>query len=420
MPRRRRASVSAFADAARGVRPFARRLIDWQLPHGRHDLPWQRTRDPYRIWLAEVMLQQTQVATVLRYYDRFLEAFPDAASLARAPLDAVLARWSGLGYYRRAHHLHAAARAVMAKHGGRFPDGSAALAALPGVGRSTAAAIAVFASGERAAILDGNVKRVLARHRGVDGWPGDRDVESRLWALAESLLPRGRAGSSGGEAPIALYTQGLMDLGATLCTRAHPRCGDCPVAADCVARIGGLVERLPQPRPARAVPARALRVLLIERDARLALEKRPPTGIWAGLWSLPELALGADVTASLVARFGAAPESLASGAPLEHRFTHFTLTLHPLHVELRPTSKRAGRPGRASAAGIATGLATGLATGVADAGAGVGWFTRDEALAAALPAPIRALLLRPTPPAAPRKAAARRVRKRAAAVALST
>lgn len=377
MPPRRRASVSASADARRKVASFARRLIDWQRRHGRHDLPWQGTRDPYRIWVAEVMLQQTQVATALRYYSRFLESFPDVAALARAPLDAVLARWSGLGYYRRAHHLHAAARVVMAEHGGRFPADSATLAALPGIGRSTAAAVAAFASGERAAILDGNVKRVLARHRGIDGWPGERDVETRMWALAESLLPR--AGAS----PIAVYTQALMDLGATLCTRLRPRCGECPVAADCVARIEGCVDDLPHPRPGRSVPSRALRVLVVERGDRLALEKRPSIGVWAGLWSLPELSLGDDVTAAVVARFGVAPATQRAATPFVHRFTHFALTLHPLYVRL-PYAAECG-------AGVAAMV---RAAELDDAAAGVGWFTPDEALASALPAPIRALLRR--------------------------
>jgi A/G-specific adenine glycosylase len=376
MPRRRRASVSASADTRRNVVSFARRLIDWQRRHGRHDLPWQGTRDPYRIWVAEVMLQQTQVATVLRYYPRLLEAFPDVAALARAPLDAVLVRWSGLGYYRRAHHLHAAARVVMAEYGGRFPVDSTTLAALPGVGRSTAAAVAAFASGERAAILDGNVKRVLARHRGIDGWPGKRDVEVRLWALAESLLPRAGA-------PIAVYTQALMDLGATICTRVRPRCGECPVAADCVARREGRVDELPHPRPGRTVPSRALRVLVVERGGRLALEKRPSTGIWAGLWSLPELALGDDIAAAVVARFGLAPQAQRTAAPFIHRFTHFALTLHPVYVRLpHPIECRAGVEAELRAGKLG------------DAAAGTAWLTRDEALASALPAPIRSLLCR--------------------------
>ena len=253
-------------------RAFAARVVAWQRTHGRHDLPWQNTRDAYRIWLSEIMLQQTQVTTVLPYYERFVAAFPDVAALAAAPLERVLEHWSGLGYYRRAHHLHAAARAVVAGHGGGFPHDAATIATLPGVGRSTAAAIAVFAHGERAAILDGNVKRVLARHAGVEGFPGAASVEARLWALAEARLPT---------QDVEPYTQGLMDLGATLCTRTKPRCGECPVAADCVARRDGRVDELPSPRPAKALPRKAVRVLLLERAGEVLLERRAPTGIWA-------------------------------------------------------------------------------------------------------------------------------------------
>src|SRR5206468_1019369 len=219
---------------------FAERLVAWQHTHGRHDLPWQHTRDAYRIWLSEIMLQQTQVATVIPYYQRFVAAFPDVRALAAAPLARVLEHWSGLGYYRRAHHLHGAAKAVVADHGGVFPTAAATLAALPGIGRSTAAAIATFAGGPPAPILDGNVKRVLARHRGIAGFPGAVEVERELWRNAEALLPRRDA---------TAYTQALMDLGATVCTRAQPRCSECPVAADCVARATGRIAELPSPRP---------------------------------------------------------------------------------------------------------------------------------------------------------------------------
>ena len=246
-------------------RPFASRVAAWQRRHGRNDLPWQSSRDPYRIWLSEIMLQQTQVATVLPYYERFLAAFPDVASLARAPIGRVLELWAGLGYYRRAHHLHAAARVVAEQHGGTFPSDPHALAALPGVGRSTAAAIAAFAFGVCGAILDGNVKRVLARHRGIEGSPGEAAVERRLWDAAEALLPaRG----------IERYTQGLMDLGATVCTRTAPRCEACPVASDCVARREGCIDRLPSPQPRRSLPHRETRVLLIERGSHLDGEYR--------------------------------------------------------------------------------------------------------------------------------------------------
>jgi A/G-specific adenine glycosylase len=340
------------------VRPFATRLSAWQRAHGRHDLPWQGTRDAYRIWLAEIMLQQTQVATVVPYYERFVAAFPDVGALAAAPVDRVLELWSGLGYYRRAHHLHAAAEVIVGQCAGRFPCAARTIAALPGIGRSTAAAIAAFAFGERAAILDGNVKRVVARHRGVDGFPGAPKVEARLWEVAESLLP---------ERGIETYTQALMDLGATLCTRTAPRCGDCPVATDCVARLEGRIADLPTPRPTKARPSRAVRVLVLEHAGTILLEKRPAAGIWAGLWSLPEIDLDADVGRHCKARFLASVRVGAALPPIEHGFTHFSLTIHPQRVAVRRWPLRAEAPGLL-------------------------WLTRDDALAAALPAPIRKLL----------------------------
>ncbi len=354
MPRPTPSPEPAVAPA----RDFAHRVVAWQRAYGRHNLPWQNTRDAYRIWLSEIMLQQTQVTTVAPYYARFLAAFPDVRALAAAPLAQVLERWSGLGYYRRAHHLHAAARRVVAHHGGEFPRDVDALSALPGVGRSTAAAIAAFAFGARAAILEGNAKRVLARHRGVAGYPGDARVASRLWALAErSLPPRG----------IESYTQGMMDLGATVCTRSTPRCGDCPVTADCVARATGRVGDLPTPRPRKVLPQRSARVLVIERAGEILFEKRPPTGIWAGLVSLPEIDLDADVASAVRARFHA--EAIVGEAlpPLTHGFTHFTLTLHPQRVAVRRWPLRAESPALV-------------------------WLTREDARGAALPAPIRKLL----------------------------
>ena len=304
------------------------------------------------------MLQQTQVATVVPYYERFLAAFPDVRALAAAPVDRVLELWSGLGYYRRAHHLHAAAGVIVAQYAGRIPRDARTIATLPGVGRSTAAAIAAFAFGVRAAILDGNVKRVLARHRGIDGFPGAPRVETRLWEIAESLLP---------ERGVEAYTQALMDLGATVCTRTAPRCGECPVATDCVARCEGRVEDLPSPRPAKARPSRDVRVLVLERAGTILLEKRPNAGIWAGLWSLPEIDLDADVARHCKARFLASVNVGDALSPIEHGFTHYQLTIHPQRVAVRRWPLRAESPGRQ-------------------------WLTRDDALAAALPAPIRKLL----------------------------
>jgi len=336
---------------------FGDRVVAWQRAHGRHDLPWQ-TRDPYRVWLSEIMLQQTQVATVLPYYLRFVETFPDVAALARAPIDDVLALWSGLGYYRRAHHLHLAAQRVVSEYGGAFPRDAAALATLPGIGRSTAAAIAALAFGAREAILDGNVKRVLARHRGVDGWPGAPKVEAALWEQARSLLP-----SRGIEA----YTQGLMDLGATICARSRPQCDACPVAGDCVARREGRIDEIPAPRPAKALPHRALRVLVIERSGEVLFEKRPAHGIWGGLWSLPECALDEDSRAVVRTRFGADVEVGDALPAIAHGFTHFALTLHPQRLAA------ARWPARAESAGTV-------------------WLAPRDALHAALPAPIRKLV----------------------------
>jgi A/G-specific adenine glycosylase len=336
---------------------FAARLVAWQPEHGRNGLPWQHTREPYLIWLSEVMLQQTQVATALPYYERFVASFPDVRALASATIDRVLEHWAGLGYYRRAHHLHAAAKAIVEQHGGVFPRDVAAIAALPGIGRSTAAAIAAFAFGAREAILDGNVKRVLARHRGIEGFPGTPSVQRKLWAAADSLLP---------DTDIERYTQGLMDLGATVCTRT-PACLVCPVAADCVARIAGRIADLPAPRPARPHPQRAVRVLVLERSGEILFERRPPTGVWSGLWSLPETPLDDDVCSVVRERFGADAIPGAALAPITHGFTHFTLTLHPQRLAVSGWPPRAEAPGRV-------------------------WLTRADALTAALPAPIKRLV----------------------------
>ena len=343
---------------SRAPRDFAQRVIAWQRVHGRRDLPWQNTRDAYRIWLSEIMLQQTQVATVTPYFERFVEAFPDVRALTAASIDRVLARWSGLGYYRRAHHLHAAAQRVVEIYGAEFPRDAVTLATLPGIGRSTAAAIAAFAHGARGAILDGNVKRVLARHRGVDGYPGLPKVEAALWSIAESLLPA---------AGIETYTQALMDLGAKVCTRTKPRCDDCPVARDCVARRDDRIGQLPSPRPRKVLPRRSVRVLLFERGGEILFEKRPPIGIWGGLWSLPEIPLDDDARAFVRRRFDADATVGADLPPIEHGFTHFALTLHPQRIRVTRWPARAEAPQYV-------------------------WLARDDALHAALPAPIRKLL----------------------------
>ena len=317
---------------------FAPALIRWQKKAGRHDLPWQqpgRRRDPYRVWLAEIMLQQTQVAMVIPYYRRFLARFPDLAALAAAPAEAVMAQWSGLGYYARARNLHRAAQEIAARHDAAFPRHLADIAALPGIGRSTAAAIAVFAFGTRAAILDGNVKRVLARVFGIPGFPGDKAVETHLWALAETLLP---------ERGIATYTQGLMDLGATLCTRAAPRCDACPLADMCVARRQGRTAELPTARAPRTVPERTATLLVLRRRGRVLLEQRPPQGIWGGLLSLPEMPAGEeDVHGHVRRRFGCTLAAVTTLPPLRHAFTHFRLEIAPLLCEVGEMAPAAGR-----------------------------------------------------------------------------
>jgi A/G-specific adenine glycosylase len=327
--------------------------VQWQRRHGRKGLPWQASTDPYRVWLSEVMLQQTQVAAVIPYYERFLERFPTADALAAASEDEVLQLWSGLGYYARGRNLHAAAK-LISQHG--FPKTAERIAELPGVGRSTAAAVAAFAFGERAAILDGNVKRVLARHAGIAGFPGDRKVEAKLWALAESLLPK---------SSIETYTQALMDLGATVCIKAKPRCDACPVSKTCVALNKGLTEKLPAPRPKREVPSRSTTWLVLRHGGQVLLERRPSPGIWGGLWSFPE-ANGKDIARDC-RNLGYRVSSMRDLDEIQHGFTHFRLTIQPVLCEVSEMVLRAESPGRL-------------------------WIDLAEAGGAATPAPVKKLL----------------------------
>ncbi|HEX7037594.1 MAG TPA: A/G-specific adenine glycosylase [Pseudomonadales bacterium] len=307
---------------------FARALLDWFDRHGRKDLPWQQPADPYRVWVSEIMLQQTQVATVIPYYQRFLARFPDVERLAAAELDEVLHLWTGLGYYARARHLHAAAREIVARYGGRLPDDVDALASLPGIGRSTAGAIVAIAYGRRAPILDGNVKRVLARYHAVTGPVSSGATLRTLWQHADAHTPAERVGD---------YTQAIMDLGATLCTRTRPRCGDCPVAEGCAARARGAVEQFPERRPQRDKPVRAARLfLLIDPTGRCLLEQRPARGLWGGLWTPPERS--ADTSAAeLCAELAIATDSIAAvthAAAFRHTFSHFHLDIEPVYVRL--------------------------------------------------------------------------------------
>jgi len=304
---------------------YAARLLPWFDQHGRHDLPWQHPRSPYRVWLSEIMLQQTQVRVVIPYFERFVQAFPTLPDLAAANADEVMAQWAGLGYYARARNLHAAARRCVDLHGGDLPRDFEALHALPGIGRSTAGAILSQAWNDRAAIMDGNVKRVLARVHGIAGWPGLPAVEKQLWTLAEQHVrhvPEGR---------LADYTQAQMDFGATLCTRANPACLLCPISDDCVAFRDGLTEALPTPKPGKPLPERsAVMLMAFDTQGRVLLQRRPPTGIWSGLWSLPQAedtgAARAWFQAHLAGDFDAADELPET----PHTFTHYRLHMLPL------------------------------------------------------------------------------------------
>ena len=349
---------------------FSATLIGWQKQHGRHTLPWQNTRDGYLVWLSEIMLQQTQVAAVLGYYARFLERFPTVHALAAAPVEDVMAQWSGLGYYTRARNLHKCAQRVVAEYGGVFPADPALLAELPGIGRSTAAAIAAFASGTRAAIMDGNVKRVFARVFGIDTYPGERRTEEAMWRRAEALLP---------DQDIEAYTQGLMDLGATLCTRSSPDCARCPMQPRCVAYATGRVKELPVRKPKKATPERHAAMLLLLHGGQVLLEQRPDAGIWGGLLSLPEVdghvladdedmpEIDQDAVARAVLPFGVA-ESQERLSTVTHGFTHYKLHIAPLLITLAQRAPLASE-----------GRYVWMET------AGIG--------AAALPAPIKKLLL---------------------------
>jgi A/G-specific adenine glycosylase len=330
---------------------FAARVVRWQRRHGRHGLPWQDSPDAYRRWLSEVMLQQTQVATVIPYFERFVARFPDVASLAAATEEDVLALWSGLGYYARGRNLHRAAREVVKRFGGTFPVGYDDLVSLPGVGRSTAAAIAAFAAGERRAILDGNVKRVIARHAGIGGDPSSSTVLAALWAAAEARLPvRG----------LPAYTQGMMDLGATVCLVRNPHCDACPVRSDCIAVNEERVAELPGRKKRAARTRRRTAMLVAIKHGEVLLVKRPSPGIWGGLWSLPEVAESA------------VPRGARKLPSFEHAFTHFTLEVQPWRID-----------------------APRAAPIVAEGGAL--WLPLSELDGAALPAPVKKLLRGQTP-----------------------
>ncbi|EED35748.1 A/G-specific adenine glycosylase [Luminiphilus syltensis NOR5-1B] len=316
-------------------RTLASRLLNWFDDHGRKDLPWQTDTTPYRVWISEIMLQQTQVATVIPYYERFMGEFPTVEALSAAPEDDVLKLWSGLGYYARARNLHRGAKMVTGDLGGEFPDTVDGLCTLPGIGRSTAGAIISIAMGGRAPILDGNVKRVLARHHAVDGWPGKSGVAAELWGHAEAHTPNTR---------VADYTQAIMDLGATLCTRRRPQCLVCPLVDTCHAGRAGDPEQYPGKKPKRTTPTRsAFFALVVDHTGAVLLQKRPPSGIWGGLWSLPQSPDRGELE-NLAQRFGVVDPEVEQLPMIEHTFSHFRLAITPLRIRLSTAHTSVSEP----------------------------------------------------------------------------
>jgi A/G-specific adenine glycosylase len=309
------------------VSEFATRLLAWFDNHGRHDLPWQHPRSAYRVWVSEVMLQQTRAETVIPYFQTFMQRFPDVRALAEAPADEVLHLWAGLGYYARARNLHQAARLLVERHGGELPPQRGALESLPGIGRSTAGAILSQAYGHPEAILDGNVRRVLARHSGIEGWPGSPAVQRRLWSVAEARVPGFR---------MADYTQAIMDLGATVCIRSRPDCVRCPVAADCMALAQGRVADLPTPRPGRSLPVRTRWAGLLCATEGVYLQRRAATGIWGGLYSLPEREDAGTLRDWILSSWPGAQPIPHPVDRIAHVFSHYRLDLRILRFRLPP------------------------------------------------------------------------------------
>lgn len=305
---------------------FAARVLTWFDSHGRRDLPWQQNPTPYRVWVSEIMLQQTQVSTVIPYYQRFMQRFPDVLTLADAPQDEVLRLWAGLGYYNRARNLHRTAQLIRDEHNGEFPTDMESVEALPGIGRSTAGAILSLSHDQPHAILDGNVKRVLARYHAVDGWPGETRTLKKLWQYAEQHLPATRN---------AAYTQAMMDMGATLCTRNKPACLLCPLQSDCTAFRQGDPQTYPGKKPKKHLPEKtAIALLLTNADGEILLQKRPPTGIWGGLWSFPEFTDKAALREWLQTCFRQTDATAEALPALTHTFSHYRLHLQPQRILL--------------------------------------------------------------------------------------
>lgn len=335
---------------------FSQQVIAWQVLHGRQDLPWQKQRTAYRVWLSEIMLQQTQVATVVPYFKRFIKQFPSIKSLAQADEDLVLSLWSGLGYYSRARNLHRCAQIIVDQYKGRFPKNIQALEKLPGIGRSTAGAIMALAFEQPCSILDGNVKRVLSRFFAIEGWYGESQVQKQLWQLSDSLVPDDK---------IIAYTQGMMDLGAMICTRTKPACNRCPLQSDCQAFAQQRTTELPTPKPKKKLPTRQKYFLLISNaEDKILLEKRPPVGIWGGLWSLLECEISVDIKTYCKTNLGLTVQAMTFGETFTHIFSHFRLTIAPVFIQAKSLGDSVLQPGNQSWYTIGQALELGLATPV--------------------------------------------------------
>lgn len=339
---------------------FSKKVLKWFDQHGRTHLPWQQNRNAYRVWVSEIMLQQTQVATVIPYFERFMQRFPDVQTLAAATQDEVLQHWSGLGYYARGRNLHKCAQTIVADYQGEFPETVDELETLPGIGRSTAGAIVSLSLDRPATILDGNVKRVLTRFFGVAEWPGQSKTAQQLWQYAEALTPAKRC---------ADYTQAMMDLGATLCTRTKPECQRCPLNSECVGYIEGEPEQYPAKKPKKRLPVKSVYFLIIKNHQGILLEQRPSTGIWGGLWSFPELEEEGSITTHCENHFGEV-NSHKLLSPFRHTFSHYHLDIHPVHVQLSSTHRQIRNDDRQR------------------------WFSEDEWLTIGLAAPVKKLLSR--------------------------
>ena len=303
---------------------FSQAVLNWFDDHGRHDLPWQKNKTPYRVWVSEIMLQQTQVVTVIDYYQRFMLRFPTVQDLAEAETDEVLHYWTGLGYYARARNLHKCAQTVVNEFHGKFPKSVEALESLSGIGRSTAGAIASISMGMPASILDGNVKRVLSRFHAIEGWPGNKKVADKMWVIAERYTPSKRTGD---------YTQAMMDLGATLCSRSKPQCQVCPLMSQCEAYAQDTVKAYPNSKPKKEKPIKSVRMLMLEHQGEVLLLQQPNTGIWGGLWIFPQQEV-AQSHAESEWLLNASIKAVEDKQVFRHTFSHYHLDIHPMRIQL--------------------------------------------------------------------------------------